>query len=64
MMIVDISLNSFLETHIYSHLTKHKVNIKHIALRPASYTLTYLTLNVDKVCVINAKFLKTAKIHL
>ena len=46
MMMVDISVNMFLETHIYSHLNKKKVNIKIVTLRPAPYTLRYLKLNV------------------
>ena len=35
MMMVDISVNMFLETHIYLHLNKNKVNTKIVTLRPA-----------------------------
>ena len=41
-MMVDISVNMLLETHINSNLNKNKVNIKIVILRPAPYTLKYL----------------------
>ena len=31
-MMVDISVNMFLETHIYSHLNKNKVNTKSVTI--------------------------------
>ena len=52
---VDISVNICLETHIYSHLNKNKVNTKIVSLRPTPYTLRYLKLNAYNVCTINAK---------
>ena len=54
MMMVDISVNMFLETLIYSHLNKNKVNTKSVTLIPAPYTLRYLTLNVYNFYIINA----------
>ena len=58
MMMVDISVKMFLETHILSHLNKNKVNPKSVTLRPAPYTLRYQKLNVYNVCIINAKSIK------
>ena len=58
MMMVDISVNMFLETHIYSHLNKNKVNTKIVLLRPAQYPRRYLKLNVYNFCIINAKSFK------
>ena len=57
-MMADISVNMFLETHIYSHLNKNKVNTNIVTLRPAPYTLMYLKLNVYNLCIINAKLFK------
>ena len=58
MMMVDILVNKFLETHIYSHFNKNKVNTKIVTLRPAPYTLMYLKLNVYNFYIINAKSFK------
>ena len=58
MMMVDISVNMFLETHIYSHLNKNKVNTKIVTLIPAPYTLRYPKLNASIFYIINANSFK------
>ena len=43
----------FLKMHIYSYLNKNKINTKSETLRPVSYTLRHLKLNVYNFCIIN-----------
>ena len=56
-MMVDISINMFLEMHIYSHLNKNS-QYKIVTLIPAPYTLRYLKLNVYNFYIINANSFK------
>ena len=56
MMTDDISVNMFMETHIYSHLNKN--NTKIVTLSPVLYTLRYLKWNVINFCIKNAKSFK------